>query len=233
MSTDAVLALRDVKFGYDKSGDLIDIDALTISRGESVFLRGPSGSGKSTLLGLIGGVLLPRDGEISICGMETTALSSGQRDKVRADHLGIIFQQLNLLLYLNILQNVTLPCRFSPARARRAAEQYGSPLETARILIGELGLDANLIDRKVGNLSIGQQQRVAVARALIGGPDLIIADEPTSALDSDNRDRFIELLNAQRKRFGCSLLFVSHDLSLAKHFDRSIDLTTLNKVKSL
>jgi len=84
--------------------------------------------------------------------------------------------------------------------------------------------------RKVGNLSIGQQQRVAVARALIGGPDLIIADEPTSALDSDNRDRFIELLNAQRKRFDCSLLFVSHDLSLAKHFDKSIDLDALNKV---
>jgi len=128
------------------------------------------------------------------------------------------------------LQNVTLPCRFSPARAKRAESRGGTTAETARGLIEALGLDKNLLDRKVGNLSIGQQQRVAVARALIGGPDLIIADEPTSALDSDNRDRFIELLNTQRKRFDCSLLFVSHDLSLAKHFDRSLDLTVLNKV---
>lgn len=232
MSTDAVLELRGVKFGYDKSDDLIHIDDLRIARGESVFLRGPSGSGKSTLLGLIGGVLHPRGGQISICGTDITTLSAGRRDKMRAEHLGIIFQQLNLLPYLNILQNVTLPCRFSREREKRAVSQNGSITDTARQLIGDLGLDTSLLTRKVGNLSIGQQQRVAVARALIGGPDLIIADEPTSALDSDNRDRFIELLNAQRKRFDCSLLFVSHDLSLAKHFDRSIDLVTLNKVSA-
>jgi len=230
MTTDAVLELRDVKFGYEKPDTLIHIEAFRILRGESVFLRGPSGSGKSTLLGLIGGVLRPQAGQISICGTKITALSAGQRDRVRADHLGIIFQQLNLLPYLNILQNVTLPCRFSSTRAQRAAHPSGSAAETAQRLIEELGLGTGLLNRKVGNLSIGQQQRVAVARALIGGPDLIIADEPTSALDSDNRDRFIELLNAQRKRFNCSLLFVSHDLSLAKHFDRSIDLNTLNKI---
>lgn len=232
MSTDNVLELRDIKFGYEASATLIHIDALHIARGESVFLRGPSGSGKSTLLGLIGGVLHPRQGEVSICGTDITALSSGRRDKIRADHLGIIFQQLNLLPYLNILQNVTLPCRFSSARASRAGGPNKDVTETAKDLIRELGLDQSLLHRKVGNLSIGQQQRVAVARALIGGPDLIIADEPTSALDSDNRDRFIELLDAQRKRFGCSLLFVSHDLSLAKHFDKSIDLTAINKVIS-
>jgi len=149
---------------------------------------------------------------------------------MRADHLGIIFQQLNLLPYLNILQNVTLPCRFSPDRKKRAESQNGSVIETARQLITELGIEDDMLARKVGNLSIGQQQRVAVARALIGGPDLIIADEPTSALDTDNRDRFIELLETQRKRFACSLLFVSHDLSLASHFDRTLDLKTLNSV---
>jgi len=190
MSTDTVLDLQNVKFGYDKSDVLIHINDLKISRGESVFLRGPSGSGKSTLLGLIGGVLRPQAGQISICGTEITALSAGRRDKIRAEHLGIIFQQLNLLPYLNILQNVTLPCRFSSARADRAASRGGSAVETARQLIKDLGLDANLLSRKVGNLSIGQQQRVAVARAL---------------------------------------LFVSHDLSLANHFDRAIDLNTLNK----
>jgi len=231
MSTKPVLELYDVKFGYDLSETLIHIDELRIARGESVFLRGPSGSGKSTLLGLIGGVLHPREGHISICGTDITTLSSGKRDEMRADHLGIIFQQLNLLPYLSIIQNVTLPCRFSSTRADRANKKNVSVADTARDLIKDLGLDETFADRKVGNLSIGQQQRVAVARALIGGPDLIIADEPTSALDSDNRDRFIELLDTQRKRFDCSLLFVSHDLSLAKHFDRSVDLTTLNKVK--
>jgi putative ABC transport system ATP-binding protein len=231
MNTDPVLELQNVKFGYDRSETLIQIDELRIERGESVFLRGPSGSGKSTLLGLIGGVLNPREGRISICGTDMTSLSSGRRDKMRADHLGIIFQQLNLLPYLSIIQNVTLPCRFSTIRARRASNNTnGAVTETARNLIKELGLDETFLERKVGSLSIGQQQRVAVARALIGGPDLIVADEPTSALDSDNRDRFIELLDTQRKRFECSLLFVSHDLSLAKHFDRSIDLTALNKV---
>ena len=231
MNTDPVLELQNVKFGYDRSETLIQIDELRIERGESVFLRGPSGSGKSTLLGLIGGVLNPREGRISICGTDMTSLSSGRRDKMRADHLGIIFQQLNLLPYLSIIQNVTLPCRFSTIRARRASNTTNRAVtDTARNLIKELGLDETFLERKVGSLSIGQQQRVAVARALIGGPDLIIADEPTSALDSDNRDRFIELLDTQRKRFECSLLFVSHDLSLAKHFDRSIDLTALNKV---
>jgi len=230
MSTDAVLNLRDVKFGYETSETLIHVKDFQIARGESVFLRGPSGSGKSTLLGLIGGVLRPRDGHISICGTDITTLSAGQRDKIRADHLGIIFQQLNLLPYLNILQNVTLPSRFSATRAKRASSQNHSILDTARDLVRELGIDSDLLDRKVGNLSIGQQQRVAVARALIGGPDLIIADEPTSALDSDNRDRFIELLDTQRKRFDCSLLFVSHDLSLAQHFDTSIDLVDLNEM---
>lgn len=232
MSTDTVLELHDVEFGYEASNTILQIEQFRIKRGESVFLRGPSGSGKSTLLGLIGGVLHPQKGRISICGTEITALSSGRRDKMRADHLGIIFQQLNLLPYLNIIQNVTLPCRFSTARNKRADGPEASVSNTARELIRELGLGPELIDRKVGNLSIGQQQRVAVARALIGGPDLIIADEPTSALDSDNRDRFIELLDTQRKRFGCSLLFVSHDLSLAKHFDTSVDLNTLNQVSA-
>ena len=230
MNTDTVLDVRGVKFGYDKADTLLHIEALKIQRGESVFLRGPSGSGKSTLLGLIGGVLNPRQGQISICGTEMTSLSSARRDKIRANHLGIIFQQLNLLPYLNILQNVTLPCRFSASRAKRAESQTGSVNQAAQHLIRELGITENFLNRNVGTLSIGQQQRVAVARALIGGPELIIADEPTSALDSDNRDRFIELLDAQRKRFKCSLLFVSHDLSLAKHFDRSLDLTALNKV---
>lgn len=226
MNTDPVLTLDQVRFGYRPDKTVIDIDHLSIARGESIFLKGPSGSGKSTLLGLIGGVLSPESGTITLCGHDMTEMSSGRRDALRVDHLGIIFQQLNLLPYLSILANVALPCQFSKRRRERLS---GSVDEEARRLVDALGLDAEDLDRSVRDLSVGQQQRVAVARALIGGPDLIIADEPTSALDHDNRDRFIELLNTQRSTFGTSLLFVSHDTTLAKHFDRSLDLNALNR----
>jgi len=128
-----------------------------------------------------------------------------------------------------VIQNCVLPCRFSVRRNRRAVEASGSVIEAARELILGLGLSRDHLKMSVGELSVGQQQRVAVARALIGGPDLIVADEPTSSLDHDNRDRFIDLLNAQREAFGSSLLFVSHDDTLAAHFDRQDLLPNLNR----
>ncbi len=229
MQSDSVLNLSHLRFGYDPDETLINIEHFSIKAGESIFLRGPSGSGKSTLLGLIGGVLSPQSGELSICGSELTALSSAKRDQVRADHLGIIFQQFNLLPYIGVVQNCILPCRFSARRHQRAIEANGSISEAAEALIRGLGLTDKELKRPVGELSVGQQQRVAVARALIGGPDIIIADEPTSALDHDNRDRFIELLNQSREQFGSALLFVSHDQTLAPHFDRSVSLSELNQ----
>ena len=242
MSIDSVLNLTDLRFGYTVDQTLIEIDSFNINRGESVFLRGPSGSGKSSLLGLIGGVLTPQAGHLSICGQDMTALSSGQRDQARADHLGIIFQQFNLLPYIGVLQNCILPCRFSARRRQRAMQVSGSVLAAAEALVRGLGLTQEQLSRPVGELSVGQQQRVAVARALIGGPDLIIADEPTSALDHDNRDRFIDLLNQSRETFGSALLFVScretfgsallfvsHDQTLASHFDRAVSLSEINQ----
>ncbi len=228
MSTDKVLSIAQLRFGYTPTQTIIDIDRFEIAAGESVFLKGPSGSGKSTLLGLIGGVLTSQNGRLSICGTELTEVSSAQRDKLRADHLGIIFQQFNLLPYLGVIQNCILPCRFSARRRERAIKADGSVKASAKKLITGLGLSDDLLERRVGELSVGQQQRVAVARALIGGPDLIIADEPTSALDHSNRDRFIELLNHSREEFGSALLFVSHDQTLAAHFDRSVSLSDLN-----
>lgn len=228
MNIDPVLKLDELRFGYNPAQDIINIDSFTIEAGESVFLQGPSGCGKSTLLGLIGGVLPTDMGSISICGQDITKLSSGRRDQLRADHLGIIFQQFNLLPYLSVIQNCVLPCRFSNVRKRRAEKMSGSVIEAARTLIMGLGLSEAQLKLSVGELSVGQQQRVAVARALIGGPDLIIADEPTSSLDHNNRDRFIDLLNSQRDVFGSSLLFVSHDNSLAPHFDRQDSLPDLN-----
>ena len=229
MSTDTVLTLSNVEFGWDKTTSLLSIESFEIKQGESVFLQGPSGSGKSTLLGLIGGVLRPRSGEILIQGENIAAASSAKRDRMRADSLGIIFQQFNLLPYLGVLANITLPCKFSRRRREKSRGTFNSPNEEARHLVSALGLPDTILVSPVSKLSVGQQQRVAVARALIGAPGLIIADEPTSALDSENRDRFIEVLNAQRRAFNSSLLFVSHDGALAKHFDRVVDLKTLNR----
>lgn len=229
MTIEPVLKLKHLTFGYTPEQVLIDVPDFEIQRGESVFLRGPSGSGKSTLLGLIGGVLSPQSGTLSICGAELTTHSSAKKDIIRADHLGIIFQQFNLLPYIKIIQNCVLPCRFSARRRERAIQAHGSVTASAQALIQALGLDEDHLSKPVGELSVGQQQRVAVARALIGGPDLIIADEPTSALDHDNRDRFIQLLNQSREAFGSALLFVSHDQTLASHFDRSVSLLDLNR----
>lgn len=223
----SVLRIEDLAFGYG-SDPLLDIAHFEVGRGESVFLRGPSGSGKSTLLSVIGGILRPWSGRVEVCGRDMATAPSGTRDRLRARHLGIIFQQLNLLPYLDVVGNVTLACRFSPHRAREAAAVDGSVRASALRLLHELGLPESHLARPVGELSVGQQQRVAVARSLIGAPDLVVADEPTSALDTSNRDRFIELLDGQRARTGCALLFVSHDETLARHFDRAVDLPAIN-----
>lgn len=232
MTIDCVLALKNVRFGWDsdqgRSQDLISIGEFSIRSGESVFLRGPSGSGKSTLLGLIGGVIVPRSGEILLHGEDLVAQRAAQRDRMRADHLGIIFQQFNLLPYLSVIENIALPCQFSKDRRAKSAKEYGTPKNEAIELAKRLGLPQDALDKSVNTLSVGQQQRAAVARALIGGPSLIIADEPTSALDSNNRDRFIELLNEQREEFDTGLLFVSHDPSLASHFDRVEQFDQIN-----
>jgi putative ABC transport system ATP-binding protein len=133
----------------------------------------------------------------------------------------------NLVPYLSVVGNVTLPLKFS---GRRRKAVGGDADAEARRLLGRLGLtDEALLARRVSDLSVGQQQRVAAARALIGGPEIVIADEPTSALDSDARDRFIELLSEEAARTGAALLFVSHDASLARLFDRAVDLAEINR----
>lgn len=221
MST-AAIELEQIEFGWQRGQPLLAIDHLAIARGERVFLRGPSGSGKSTLLGLVGGVLRPSRGEVRLLGQDIVPLSAGERDRFRGEHLGFIFQMFNLVPYLTVLENVLLPARFSPARGtrRRAATLH----EEAQRLVAALGLPSALLDRKVTQLSIGQQQRVAAARALLGQPEIVIADEPTSALDAQARSGFIELLMRECQELGSTLLFVSHDASLGSLFDRTLDM---------
>ncbi|MEO0818020.1 MAG: ATP-binding cassette domain-containing protein [Pseudomonadota bacterium] len=222
------VSVTGLKFSWPGTSALtLDIDAFEVYPGERVFLRGPSGSGKSTLLGLISGVLEPQAGSIQVAGERLGDLSAARRDRLRADRLGIIFQLFNLVPYLSVTENVALPLRFSNVRRARIT---GSVEEEAQRLLSALGLaDPALLRRNVIDLSVGQQQRVAAARALIGGPDLIIADEPTSALDTLARDRFIELLSAEAAKTGAALLFVSHDPALSSHFERAVDLTEINR----
>ncbi len=226
-----VLQIEQLRFGWKPGECLLAIDELSLGAGESLFLHGPSGSGKSSLLGLIGGVLTADRGSITIQNCAMLSLSRGQRDAFRAEHIGFIFQQFNLLPYLNAIDNVLLGLRFAPAR--RAKLGAVPVREQAIALLTRLGLPAQSVQgRSASELSVGQQQRVAAARALIGAPAVVIADEPTSALDGDSREAFLKVLFAECVRTGSALLFVSHDRSLESRFDRVVHLPTLNRAAS-
>jgi len=208
-----------------QSCDILNIAELCIRKKEHTFLRGESGSGKTTLLNLLAGILTPTGGKIRMLEQDFRSMKPVQRDRFRADHMGVIFQQFNLLPYLSILDNVLLPCHFSARRKEKAHDSK----KTAIRLLEHLKLDKDLQQRPVTELSVGQQQRVAVARALIGKPEIIIADEPTSALDTNTRNDFLSLLFAEAETQGSTILFVSHDPYIAEHFPRIIELDEVNQ----
>ncbi len=229
-----IVQLENVSFSWaGNKTPVIAIDDFSINRGERVFLRGPSGSGKTTLLSLIAAVLKPQSGKIHVDNVELQTLRGGQKDQFRVDRIGLVFQQFNLLPFLSVRDNIQLPCKFSKVR-RKQASQSGTTInkETDRLLRAMHLSPEEVLKKPVTELSVGQQQRVAVARALIGRPPLIIADEPTSALDSETREAFLELLFIEADAAGCSLLFVSHDASLAGFFNRSVDLREINTANS-
>ena len=225
MSAAPVISLEDVQFGYGMQR-VLDIPRLWIEQGSSVLLRGFSGGGKSTLLGLLAGVLLPGMGRVEVAGHALQAMRGAARDRFRADHLGVIFQQFNLLPFLSVRDNIALGLRFSRLRSARISGPLDA--EIARLLQA-LQLDPALMQRRAGTLSVGQQQRVAAARALIGRPALLLADEPTSALDRDAATAFLKLMSAQCEAAGTTVLVVSHDDSLQPLFDRTISLSEINQ----
>ncbi len=229
-TTQAVVQLRQLRFRWNaNSPEVLALDELTIQRGERIFIEGPSGSGKSTLLSLLSGISVPQHGELSVLGQRLDQLGSVQRDHFRAHHIGYIFQMFNLIHYLSMLDNVILPCRFSRSRHDRAMQQSGSLEAEALRLLQHLDMaHADLMDRPVTTLSVGQQQRVAAARALMGAPELLIADEPTSSLDADNRETFVKLLFEECRQADSTLVFVSHDHALENLFDRTIALADIN-----
>ena len=202
----------------------LKIPEFRLEKGEKLLLLGSSGSGKSTLLNLICGIAQPDAGRGIVEGSDLSQLGGAARDKFRADHIGVIFQMFNLLPFTTPLENILLPLKFSKSRRARLPD----PKAEALRLTGALGLDADLVrNARSDELSIGQQQRVAAARALIGGPQLIVADEPTSALDADAQAGFVDLLMAQVAEADASLLMVSHDERLAPRFDRVVRLQDL------
>ncbi len=217
--------LEHVRFAYRTGRDVIAIDHLVIDRGETVFLHGPSGSGKTTLLGMLAGVLRASSGQVRVLGTDFSTISSGQRDAFRARHLGYVFQMFNLIPYLPVRENILLPVRLDKHRLDRLG---AVSLDVAvRDIARQLDID-DLLDSPIAELSVGQQQRVAAARALIGAPEVIIADEPTSALDTDRREQFLQLLFASCKAAGATLVFVSHDHTLMPLFSRTVKLGDIN-----
>lgn len=222
----AVINVQGLKFAYKKaSSDILDIAGFRIERNQHVFLHGPSGTGKTTLLSILAGLLVPRAGNVQILGRELFELSGPERDHFRGAHLGYIFQMFNLIPYLNVKQNIELPLNINVQRAKRL---HAPRQQVITELAERLGI-ADLLDRPVTELSVGQQQRVAAARALIGDPDLVIADEPTSALDTNHREGFLATMFAAAERSKSSILFVSHDHTLKPLFKHVLSLAELNR----
>jgi len=200
----------------------LSIRDFTLPAGQRLLIVGPSGSGKSTFLSLLAGIVTPVTGRLEILGTDTSALSSSARDQFRAEHFGIIFQMFNLLPYGSVVDNVLLPLSFAAKRRARAQEQ-GSVEAEAERLLSSLGLKGSDFQGVAASkLSVGQQQRVAAARALIGRPEIVIADEPTSALDRNRQAAFLDLLFSEIAAAGSALVMVSHDETLSSRFDSVI-----------
>lgn len=215
------IRLDSLRFYWSKVADFkIYIPKLEIGRGEKVLLLGESGSGKTTLLSLICGFLSPISGDIFLNEQKLNDLKANKKDQFRSDNIGIIFQQFNLLPYANVIDNITLPLYFSKNRDSRVTNHREAALNLCR----SLQLSESTIVMQANKLSVGQQQRVAVARALIGNPSLIIADEPTSSLDASTQKKFLDLMFRQIEEHKSTLLMVSHDSSISNYFDRTINI---------
>ena len=216
--------IKDLGFSYRSPKAVLEIREVAIAKGEKVFLHGPSGCGKTTLLGIVAGVLKPNAGSVRILGHDFARISGPARDALRGAHIGYIFQMFNLIPYLNVLENMMLPCRISKERSQRL---NGKPLDKAAKEMAErLGIGSIILEN-VTDLSVGQH--VAAARALLGSPELMIADEPTSALDEDQRENFLDLLFTHCREIGATLIFVSHDRRMMPLFDRALSLPELNQ----
>lgn len=225
-NTELAIELSNVSYRYDKGSLASDlsISDWRVCAGQKLFLRGESGSGKTTLLNLIAGVLVPDAGEIRLLGELFSALSARKRDAFRAKHIGVVYQQFNLIPFVSVLKNVQLAAHFGAT----PSDQVESTLAE---LLPKLALSTDYLAKQASQLSVGQQQRIAIARALINQPKILLVDEPTSALDSAARDGFMEVLIELCDKFATTLLFVSHDSYLQQYFKDVLDIAQLNNAK--
>ena len=229
---ESFIELRSLRFAYDASrsssrattdvhadrGFHFACERLSIRRGETVAIVGPSGGGKTTLLSLIAGLLSPMSGEIRIGGERLDKLDDAGRRAFRIRQVGFIFQDFQLLDYLNVRENLSLPFRIHPAQ-RWSADAATEVQQVAR----RLGIEP-FLDRRIQRLSQGERQRVAIGRALVTRPSLILGDEPTGNLDVATRDQVLELLFEQASQLVATLLIVTHDRELLDRFDRVVDI---------
>ena len=221
---DSIVKIETLRFQWSKNNNFkIFVPKLEVGRGKKVLFLGESGSGKTTLLSLICGFLEPLSGSISINDKIISNLTSTNKDAYRSDNIGIIFQQFNLLPYANVIDNIILPLYFSKQRSKKVENKTNA----AMTLCDQLRLPESILNQKASNLSVGQQQRVAVARALIGSPSIIVADEPTSSLDTEAQELFLDLMFDQISKNSSTLLMVSHDKSLTNYFDQVIDINEI------
>lgn len=227
MNNKPVIQMKKVSFSYPGNPQpTLVIESFEVPFGQKIFIYGPSGSGKTTFLEILSGILSPQVGSVQVDGVELMNLSSSERDELRAKKMGYIFQNFNLLPYLNVQENIELP-----ARLRGESIKPDDSGKTLKTLVESLGI-RELLGKPVTQLSVGQQQRVALARALVGRPTILLADEPTSSLDYDNREKFLQMVFSLSKELGTTVLFVSHDRSLEPLFDRSISFLELNQAKT-
>ena len=228
----SIIQFTDVVHQYGNNTSFqLSIHRFSMNANARVFIEGPSGCGKTTFLNLMTGLLPPTQGSIHILDTNITTLNQAKCDRFRANHFGIIFQLFNLIPYLSVIENIILPCTFSPLRYQRTRTHNASLDDAARALCAELDIESSLINRPVNQLSIGQQQRVAIARAFIGTPDIIVADEPTSALDRTRTDQFMTTLLNTCDTHNTSLVFVSHDTTLRSYFDQAYSLSDFSTYK--
>ena len=216
-----MIELQDVSFRYPDGGFSLQLPRLKIRQGESVAIVGPSGSGKSTLLSLIAGIQTPSSGRVITSGVDLTAVDDASRREFRIRGVGLVFQEFALLEYLTVLDNILLPYRIHPA-----LNLDGGVRTRAIELAGQVGMGDKL-GRFVTRLSQGEKQRVAVCRALIADPGLLLADEPTGNLDPASTEKVMDSLFAAAASRGATLVVVTHEHDLLDRFDRIIDFETL------
>jgi putative ABC transport system ATP-binding protein len=212
-----MITIENLRFNYPRSNFELRIADLTVGAGEKVAFIGPSGSGKTTLLNLIAGIYKPQTGSCSVNGQPVDRLADRERRDFRISKIGMVFQQFELLEYLNTEDNILLPYLIN-----KSLQLNNETRQRARELAAQMGIGDKL-KRYPHQLSQGEQQRVAICRALINGPSLILADEPTGNLDPANKRKILDLLFQQSESQGQTLVVVTHDLGILDGFDRTID----------